>query len=244
MVRKFFSFGGTLLLGAAMFLATPGLSQAQRGHAGGAHFGGAHFGGAHFGGARFGGFRGGFNNGGYFRPFYGGYGGWSHNPYYGSYWGSYGYYPYYGGYYDYFPYDPSYSGSDRGYSSNSYQPAQTVLDAATFGGSIPVSDQSSSASAFPAQLDTRAHVTVTAPRGAKVWFDGTATSATEPVRQFVTPPLAPGRQYTYWARANWNENGQEVKRLQPVEVTAGAHIDVSFPAPPKAWGKGSGLTPR
>jgi hypothetical protein len=64
MIRKLFSFGGTLLLAGAVFLATPGISQAQRGH----------FGGAHFGGARFGGFRGGFYRGGYnFRPYYGGY---------------------------------------------------------------------------------------------------------------------------------------------------------------------------
>jgi uncharacterized protein (TIGR03000 family) len=130
------------------------------------------------------------------------------------------------------------------YSGYSYQPALIVPDGATPGGSIPVSDQPSSASAFPAQPDTRAHVTVTVPANATVWFDGTATSDTGRVRQFVTPPLAAGEQSTHWVRARWNENGQEVNQLQPVELTAGAHMNVRFPAPPRTGGKGSAVTHR
>jgi len=200
MVRKAFSFGGTLLVAAAVFFATAGSSQAQRGH-----FAGAHFGGAHFGGAPFGGFPGGLYHGVYpFRPAYGGYRGWSNPGWYPyrPYWGYYGSYRYYGSY-DY-PYYDSYSEYDPVYSGSTYQ---TAL------------------------------VTVTVPADAKVWFDSsTATSATGRVRQFVTPPLAPGRQYTYWVRARWNDNGQEVNQLQPVEVTPGARINVRFPAPPRTEG--------
>ena len=68
------------------------------------------------------------------------------------------------------------------------------------------------------------------PAKAKVWFDGTAMSSSGQVRQFVTPPLAPG-QHTYYVRARWNKNGQEENQLQAVEVTAGGHHEVRFPAP-------------
>ena len=158
MVRKLFSFGATLLLAGAVFLATPGSSQAQRGH-----FGRARFRGAHFGGVRFGGFRAGFYHSGYnVRPSYGGYRGWYHHgPYYGAYhsgwyhyrpyWAYSRYYPFYSSY----PYYYSYPAHDPVYSGYSYQPALTVPDGATLGGSVPVSDQPSSASAFPAQPDTR-----------------------------------------------------------------------------------------
>ena len=50
MFHKTFSFAGTLLLGGAVVLMAPGLSQAQHGggHGGGGHGGG---GGGHLGGA-------------------------------------------------------------------------------------------------------------------------------------------------------------------------------------------------
>jgi uncharacterized protein (TIGR03000 family) len=260
MIRKVFSLGGTLLLAGAVFLATPGPSQAQRGH----------FGGAHFGGVRFGGFRGGFNHSGFhFRPNFGGYRGWYHyRPYYGGYYGynpfywgynpyyggNYGYNPYYGGSYGYNPYygytpyfgsypydDYAYSAYDPVYSGDYYRPALTNPGGAAPGGSNPVGDQSSSTSALLAEFDTRAHVTVTVPDDARVWFDGSAPSAAGRVRQFVTPPLEAGQQYTYWIRARWDENGQAVNQLQPVEVTAGARVNVQFLALPRTGGKASAV---
>jgi uncharacterized protein (TIGR03000 family) len=160
-------------------------------------------------------------------PYYGwGYYGW-HHPYQG--WGA--YYPSYGGYassspfyynpypnYGYYPYDNS-------YSSWGWQ-----ADAGTAG------YDASGASASPAQFDSRAHVTITVPDNAKVWFDGPTMTTTGRVRQFVTGPLTPGRQYTFWARALWIENGREVNQLQAVEVTAGGQYHVRFPAPARTGG--------
>ena len=74
---------------------------------------------------------------------------------------------------------------------------------------------------------------MTVPAGAQVWFDGTATTSTGSVREFDSPPLTPGNRYSYEIQARWNENGQEVSQTQQVVVTAGAHVDVKFPAPPK-----------
>jgi uncharacterized protein (TIGR03000 family) len=45
----------------------------------------------------------------------------------------------------------------------------------------------------------------------------------------VTPPLTPGGRYGYDIKASWKENGHEVTQTQYIEVTAGAHINVTFP---------------
>jgi uncharacterized protein (TIGR03000 family) len=244
MLRKMISYGGPLLLVGAVALATPGSSRAQHGgghagggHAGGGHFGGGNFGGAHFGGGRvggaqFGGFRGGFSRGGFrgernrhgYYPRYG-YGG--YYPLYGSYPYSYGSYPYLGsdlGYYS-------------GYDGSSGEPALSYSDDYASVTPSTVTYQSF----YPptaAEPDTSAHLTVNVPAGARVWFDGWATTSKGPVREFVTPSLKPGR-YSYEVRGRWNENGHEVTQTRQVKVTPGAHVTVSFPVPPKTASKAS-----
>ena len=70
--------------------------------------------------------------------------------------------------------------------------------------------------------------------GARVWFEGAATTSTGPVRRFHSPALASGGRYTYDITATWHENGHEVPQTQQVEVTAGTHVNVAFPTPPVA----------
>src|SRR5262249_60664467 len=89
-----------------------------------------------------------------------------------------------------------------------------------------------SPSAAPAQPDNRAHITVSVPAEAEVWFEGVKRPATGAVREYQSPPLTPGVQYTYDIRARWKENGQEVTQTQQVEVAAGTHVDVHFPVQP------------
>jgi len=221
MFRKMLSYGGLLLLVGAAILVAPGSSQAAvhggahfgGGHFGGAHFGGAHFGGAHFGGAHFGGFRGsgiirgshfGFPRSNFFGPFRSGY------------YGGYGYYPNYGGYYPYYGDYSAYPSdlSVPGYNTEDYGPAEAAVT--------------------PVQPDPTAHITVNVPPDAAVWFEGTRTTSTGSVREFQSPPLTSGSRYSYTVRARWDNNGQEVTQSQQVTVTAGAHIDVTFPLPPKS----------
>jgi uncharacterized protein (TIGR03000 family) len=90
-----------------------------------------------------------------------------------------------------------------------------------------------------AEPNTSAHITLEAPADARVWFDGTATKSTGPVREFYTPPLTPGSHYRYDVRAQWNENGHEVTQTQQVEVTPGAQAIVNFTIPTKTAGEGS-----
>jgi uncharacterized protein (TIGR03000 family) len=243
MFRRIISCGGLLLLAGAVLFATPGSGWARGGSFGGGHFGGAHIGGAHFAGARLGGYGGGIYHGGYHYG-YGGY-----HPYYGyhhSYHAYSGFYPYYG--YDYYPYYDAYPYVGSGVATDSAHGGDFGGVAPTYLGdtSVTVPDAGYQSYSPPAtgtdQRNGIAHVTVNVPPDAKVWFDDTLTTSTGAVRQYDSPPLTPGTRYTYAVRARWNENGHEVTQMQRVEVTAGAHVNVRFPAPAKTTGQAPAST--
>jgi uncharacterized protein (TIGR03000 family) len=78
------------------------------------------------------------------------------------------------------------------------------------------------------QADSTVHVTVRVPADAKLWFDGSITKSTGPVREFQSPSLSPG-QYTYEIRARWTENGRDITQAQKVAVSPGSHTTVDFP---------------
>jgi uncharacterized protein (TIGR03000 family) len=238
-----------LLLAGTALIATAALSQAQHGggHAGGGHFGGgSHFGGGHYGGAHYGGAHYGGHYGGY--RYGGGYGGYHHAyPYsgygyhhYRPYHRSYGYYPYSGYYGSYYPYYSGY-GSDYPYYGYYYDNYPDVGGGSDYGSAytgdtLPeysygaLADSSARATA---PVDSTSHVTVNVPPDARVWFDGTLTQAEGPIRQFDSPALQPGTRYTYVVRASWKEDDHEVTQTQQIEVSAGAHINVVFPLPPR-----------
>jgi uncharacterized protein (TIGR03000 family) len=214
MFEKMLSYGGGLLIVSIAILVAPSVSLAQHGGGhggggfggggfhGGAGFGGARFGGGHFGGARFGGSE--FRT---YRPNYGIYG----YPYYGAY----GYDPYY---YDAYPYtsvSPTYDSDYNG----------------PYTAAMPNEADNSAAAAPPSSPDNTAHVTVSVPADARIFVDGTPMTSTGPVRQFHSPPLAPGRQYTYNFEARWNDDGREITQKQKVDVSAGAHPNVTFQSP-------------
>jgi uncharacterized protein (TIGR03000 family) len=47
-------------------------------------------------------------------------------------------------------------------------------------------------------------------------------------RAFVSPPLAPGREYVYDVTAKWQEGGREVVRTRRITVHAGDVINLNF----------------
>ena len=77
-----------------------------------------------------------------------------------------------------------------------------------------------------------ARVTVRVPADAELWFDEATTKSTGRVRRFVTPELAPDREFTYEVRARWHEDGRLVTRTRKAVVTAGADVEVDFTAAP------------
>ena len=83
----------------------------------------------------------------------------------------------------------------------------------------------------PTELTTgqAALIDVFLPASATLAFQGVPTDETGPSRQFQSPPLDPGRSYTYDVRATWRaEGGQEVTRNRRLTVRAGDHLELDF----------------
>jgi uncharacterized protein (TIGR03000 family) len=59
------------------------------------------------------------------------------------------------------------------------------------------------------------------PANAEVWIDGAKTNQTGSLRQYISPPIEPGRPYAYKVEAKWTDNGQERKRTEEVKVRPG-----------------------
>jgi len=79
------------------------------------------------------------------------------------------------------------------------------------------------------QASHSAAITVKAPTHSQIWFDGTLMASGGTVRQYFSPPLAPGHKYVCEIQARWNENGHVVTQSKKVEVSAGAQVSVDFP---------------
>jgi uncharacterized protein (TIGR03000 family) len=76
--------------------------------------------------------------------------------------------------------------------------------------------------------DKPARIEISLPADADLWFDGTKTRQTGSARQFVTPPLATGQEYSYEVMATWKDKGQAVTETRRVTVRAGDRTTVSF----------------
>jgi uncharacterized protein (TIGR03000 family) len=231
MSQRTFTLGGRLLVAAALVFLTPGAGHAA-----------IRVGGVFAGGLR----------GGLYRPYHWGYhSGWGSRPYawgYSPY--SYGYYPSYYGYYPYYsdPYlAPLYANmyrnlgpaSDLATFGPSYETAPSSADGATLRSWSPGGGQAPSVSASPAQPDVSASLTVRLPAGARLWIDDQPTTLVGPDREFRTPPITPGRRYSYDLRATWYDGRQNVSQTQRVEITGGAHVNAAFPLPTETAGKAS-----
>jgi uncharacterized protein (TIGR03000 family) len=80
--------------------------------------------------------------------------------------------------------------------------------------------------------EATAGVNVIVPAEASVWVQDVRMYATGMVREFVSPPLVAGQDYTYKVRASWIEDGHEVVRNQVVHVAAGKRVNVDLISPP------------
>jgi uncharacterized protein (TIGR03000 family) len=91
----------------------------------------------------------------------------------------------------------------------------------------PSADYSYGAYAPPAPGRT-ARVRLIVPSDARVWFGDAATRQTGLVRDFESPELAPGRDYSYDVEARWVEDGRVVTRTRRVDVRANSSVTVDF----------------
>jgi uncharacterized protein (TIGR03000 family) len=223
---------GSLIVGGVLALAA--IPEVAAAHGGGFHGGGFHGGGFHGG---YGGFHRGFAG---FNRGFGRYGGFYGYP--GLFLGGLGlgyglgglgwYYPYsYGGNYPYydnagygFTYPNYYSYAYPSYSryySGYYSPSEYTVQVETPQTPAP---------------NNEAHLQLIVPDNAEVWFDGEKTSQTGTVREYVSPPLATGKTFTYDVRVRYaGANGHVVDETRPIRVQANSWWSVDFtkPAPKK-----------
>lgn len=73
------------------------------------------------------------------------------------------------------------------------------------------------------------------PASAKLDIEDTPTKSTGEVRTYRSPPLTPGKNYTYTLKASWKEGDKEVVRERSVAVHAGevVRVDLFQEAPAK-----------
>jgi uncharacterized protein (TIGR03000 family) len=75
---------------------------------------------------------------------------------------------------------------------------------------------------------TSTQIRIQVPVLAKVWFNNQPTSQTAAVREFISPPLIPGQEYSYTVRATWHEGNREIERERVVTFTAGDQVNMDF----------------
>ena len=70
---------------------------------------------------------------------------------------------------------------------------------------------------------------LTVPLDAKIWIEGSPTAVGGSRRQFVSPPIQPGHDYTYHVQVSWTQDGREVTSKREIRVHAGDVINLTFP---------------
>jgi uncharacterized protein (TIGR03000 family) len=71
------------------------------------------------------------------------------------------------------------------------------------------------------EVPDKALIVAHLPEDARIWFEDQPTKQTGTLRQFVSPPLTPGKNYTYTVRVQWPEDGRWVSQVHSVPVHAG-----------------------
>jgi uncharacterized protein (TIGR03000 family) len=203
----------SMVLMAALASGTdmPDCHRGRGGCSGGGGYGGCYGGG--YGGCYGGGYGGGCYGGGYGRgmAWGGGYGG-------GYAWGS--------------GYSPNYAWSGvQPWSNYAYSPAMTGYTSPVPGMAYnPTTGNSMTRLSFYAGPTTNREATliVHLPTEATLTVDGDSTRSTSDTRTFVTPPLEPGKTYTYTLRGEVNRDGQKMKATRTVNVRAGELSEITL----------------
>ena len=76
----------------------------------------------------------------------------------------------------------------------------------------------------------RATITVKLPAGATLYVDDRRNPSNESVRQFSTPPLPGGREFSYLMKVEIVRNGQTETFTQKVPFRSGERVEVDFSA--------------
>ncbi len=235
MTRRFAHLFGSAALATMLFL-TPAGAHGPGGYHGGPP-GGFHYGGFYYpyhGYAFYGPYRPGlYAPYGFYRPYYGLYGpavlagglgfGLGLGLGYGL--GSYGWYrPYYGGTTIVNPTTVVVTPPPGGAVGGVGDP---VVGGAAGGTGGPPVNQT------PPPPDNAAHLQLMVPQNAEVLFNGDPTTQTGPIREFVSPPLTPGKLFDYTIVVRYPDaDGRMVTDRRVIHVRANDWFRIDFTRPP------------
>jgi uncharacterized protein (TIGR03000 family) len=71
------------------------------------------------------------------------------------------------------------------------------------------------------EVPDKAMIVAHLPEDARIWFEDEPTKQTGTLRQFLSPPLTPGQNYTYTVRVQWPEDGKWVSQVHSFPIHAG-----------------------
>ena len=148
---------------------------------------------------------------------------------------TYGYNPYYGG----SGYTvPQWTGQTNPYAYGSYnmQPGYNMQPSYNYsmpGTTVMGQQQSGVTQAMYQSGNAPAYVRVIVPSAdAQVFFGETATQQNgTSVRNFVSPPLEPNKQFQYEIKAQWKQGDQTKEEKRTIDVQAGSQVVVNFAQP-------------
>ena len=219
--------GGYRNYGANHFYGTAGLN----GHGYRSYYGGGYAPYGHYGGY--------YHHHGFYRPYFFS----AYNPYFNG-----DYLPYYCSYlpfsYAALAFSPYYSGLGfgafpyvAGYGYDNGPAVDYGATVAGYGGAYAApSDTAQQQNPPPTDrppLDDAAHLQLTVPENAEVWFDGVRTTQTGAVREFVSPTLAPGSLYSYKITIRSTDaQGKAVEDTRDIRFRANDWFSVDFTRPP------------
>jgi uncharacterized protein (TIGR03000 family) len=154
------------------------------------------------------------------------------------------YYPAYGYSYYYYPYSTTYVTTPAvAYTAAVPAPAVAYTPgyyatpgsyySAYYNPNTDLSNPGAAVSAVgPMANGNCAHLLVVVPPDANVWFNGIPTEQRGVERPFVSPPLTPGKDYTYDLAARWiAPNGHAVEKTKSIHVRANGRSMVDFTQP-------------
>jgi uncharacterized protein (TIGR03000 family) len=73
-------------------------------------------------------------------------------------------------------------------------------------------------------------INLAVPANAEISFDGQETVQKGGFRQFISPPLIPGQEYSYDIEVRWTEDGTESTQSRRITVHAGDVVNLLFNA--------------
>jgi uncharacterized protein (TIGR03000 family) len=87
---------------------------------------------------------------------------------------------------------------------------------------------------LPPPTDNSAHLRIRVPANAEVLVEGNKTATTGTVREFISPPLVPGKNMIYSILVRYTAGGKKVEETHSIRVHANDQLDIDCTKPANA----------